>query len=226
MDWSDLFVPVAEYLNFLLDLIVLDVPGRLVRTGRIDGTLLLYFSLSIALATAIHRQAKVPDFTAEPKARPRGGERKGFLDGQELLVYMPSLVAGGLGVHLGLVVWSGVVDLDIGNYRDTVNASIAASCLTFPLVAVQGRFMRLVDEDNLRQVWSMLALSLVLIAVMFGYMGAVTAEVHGLPWSAVGVPFALWLGSLMVLAFVIHGVRRFLNPLPASPEPAEAAAVG
>ncbi len=213
MDWSGLFMPVANYLNFLLDLVVLEIPIGLQGLGRIDGTLLLYLSLSIAMAMAIQKQPIPPDLTSEPD-EDRKPASKDLPSQQDLLVYFPSILFGGLGMHLGLFGWSQLSELSIGNYRDTFNAILLASCINYPLLAILGVCNRRADPDNPRQLTALLGLYMVSIVVMFFYIGVFTADVHGLPWSALWVPMGLWLAVLVLIGFVFQRTERFLKHNP------------
>lgn len=212
MDGSGLFMPVANHLNFLLDLVVLEIPSGLQGLGRIDGTLLLYLSLSIALAMAIQKQPIPPDLTSEPDEERTPA--KDLPSQQDLRVYFPSILFGGLGMHLGLFGWSQLSELSIGNHRDTFNAILLASCIDYPLLAILGVCNRRADPDNPRQLAAVLGLYMVSVAVLFSYVGVFTADVHGLPWSALWVPMGLWLAVLLLIGLAFQLTERFLEHNP------------
>ncbi|HET9762580.1 MAG TPA: hypothetical protein VFR50_03655 [Casimicrobiaceae bacterium] len=230
MNVDSIFNGLASYVNFIVDFLALRAMQPYARLGTVNGELMSYFFAGLLLSIVIQYTSKLPTFSPQDDSAPTsrndadvGDGGKSFLEKSQLAIFIPFLLVGTAFMHLSLLVGVAVAGLDIGSFKDTINATLASSTIGYPIQATAARAQNYAKTiQKLGGTPALIAGVIHLGAAAANFAGVIygfhaTAVVHGLTmrqmlWPAIA--FVVLVGLFVVPLGYLIMLRRAADQIP------------
>jgi len=185
------------------------------KLGTVSGELMSYFFAGILLSLVIQYTSKLPSFTPRDDSLPPpssadagGGDVvKGFIEKSQLAIFIPLMLIGTAMMHLAMLAGSAIAGLEIGTFKDTINATLASSTIGYPVQAAAARaqgYAKAIQKLGGKA-------ALIAVIVFFGaavanfgalyYAFHATAVVHGLTMREMLWPIVILIALVLMLIF-------------------------
>ena len=217
MDFEKLLNPIAEYFDFVIDFVAFQGFVPYVRLGSVSPRLVSFLFIGMIFGFVIKRAKAIPSFGEDvrfanflnPKGNPMAAqstqpEQSLVMQTPEMLLMVIFQISGAIFMHLALLIASSFNHLDMGNFKDSLNVTIAVSSVQYPLVATMSRlftFMKKIQDFNRKTkiiaAFVYIGGLVVVIAPAFYFFNALCV-VHSLPWRSLIAPSALTVAFTLI----------------------------
>jgi hypothetical protein len=219
MEFDKLLNPVAEYLNFVVDFALLQGIEAYTRQGTVSAKLVSFFFIGLILAFIIRRLKRFPTFSDDSELRLRQITQPAVQDRlfglskvfeiSELMAFVPFIISGSVAFHLSLLGASALYGFQIGNIKDSINATLMVSAISNPIQSSFTRlllFIKQIENYNRKSRLFALAVNLIYLAFVFiqgyYYLFAITI-IHKVTFGHLWLPLAI-TSAIIVLYMLIY----------------------
>lgn len=187
MEIEKIFGKLAEYLEFTIDFLMLRGLERFARLGSISPDLLFFCIVGTLFAVYFHFASGIPDFSIEatPSSATGSTDRAKLgghlLERGQLVIFIPMLVVGAILAHVSLLVCTLRGGLEIGSFKDSLNATLATGAVGHPILVLAtrlGRFGGAVRDVSRGAASAIATLSTLASVAVLGYYFHAIAVVH------------------------------------------------
>ena len=226
MDLEKLLTPIAQYFDFCVDFVSFRALSSYVRLGTVSPTLVSFLFIGLLFAFVIKRAKGIPTVgeeislgrpgidlvaTSNPKS-----DISRISESSDLLLLILFQVSGTIFLHVALLIASQITPLSIGNFKDSLNVTIAVSSLQYPLQAVLHRLLTFIKKiENYNKATRAIAFCvnlvyLVIVLLQLFYFLHAAATIHGLRFGRLLIPtLILVFFILIVISIAIYFTKIF-----------------
>lgn len=221
MDFDKLLNPIADYFNFVVDFVVLGGLSPYVRLGSVSPKLVSFLFIGLIFALVIKRAKVLPTVgqdvrlstflrsqSASDETTTQHPDAVPLFASSELLLFVLFQITGTLFFHLSLVISSKFIPLETGNFKDSLNVTIAVSSVQYPVQAALQRlitFMQKIQNFNLKTRIIAICIYLIwfgMLLLFAFYFFHAAAIFHSIPSGKLIVPAAITI-VLTTLAILL-----------------------